>query len=97
MPGTAARGLDAVDNAIDAEAEAAFCFLERLIRACSTVGEEAQAQGIVAEELARLGPLRQPRPVARRSRGAERPHRPALRLPGGETLLVRGAPPDPRQ
>ena len=65
----AARGLDAVDNAIDAEAEAAFCFLERLIRARSTVGEKAQAQGIVAEELARLGPLRQPRPVTRLPRG----------------------------
>jgi acetylornithine deacetylase len=51
----AARGLDAVDNAIDAEAEAAFSFLERLVRARSILGEEAQAQGVVAEELARLG------------------------------------------
>ena len=55
MPGTVARGLDAVDNAINAEAEAAISFLERLIRARSTVGEEAQAQGVVAAELARLG------------------------------------------
>ena len=55
MPGTVARGLDAVDNAINAEAETAFSFLERLIRARSTVGEEAAAQGVVAAELARLG------------------------------------------
>src|SRR5689334_2386217 len=55
MPETVARGLDAVDNAINAEAETAFSFLERLIRARSTVGEEAQAQGIVAAELARRG------------------------------------------
>ena len=65
MPGTVARGLDAVDNAINAEAEAAFSFLERPIRARSTVGEEAQAQGVVAAELARLGfeVLRRRRPA----------------------------------
>ena len=55
MLGTVARELEAVDNAINAEAEAAFSFLERLIRARSTVGEEAQAQGVVTAELARLG------------------------------------------
>jgi len=55
MPGGAPRGLDAVDAAIEAEAGAAFSFLDRLIRARSTVGEEAEAQGVVAGELARLG------------------------------------------
>jgi acetylornithine deacetylase len=47
--------LDAVDRAIEAGAGTAFAFLERLIRARSTVGEEAGAQAVVAEELARLG------------------------------------------
>jgi acetylornithine deacetylase len=59
MPGTTGdldtHGLDAVDRAIEAEADTAFALLERLIRARSTVGEEARAQGVVAEELSRLG------------------------------------------
>jgi acetylornithine deacetylase/succinyl-diaminopimelate desuccinylase-like protein len=46
---------EAVDDAIRAGAEGAFSFLERLIGARSTVGEEAPAQRIVADELARLG------------------------------------------
>jgi acetylornithine deacetylase len=50
-----AGNLDEVDRAIEAEADTAFSFLERLISARSTVGEEAGAQGVVAEELARLG------------------------------------------
>ena len=54
MPGTA-QHLDAVDRAIEAEADSAFGFLERLVRAPSTVGEEAAAQEVVAEELDRLG------------------------------------------
>jgi acetylornithine deacetylase len=44
-----------VDAAIEAGADDAFAFLERLIRARSTVGEEAEAQGLVAGELAGLG------------------------------------------
>ena len=48
-------GFEAVDDAIRAEAETAFAFLERLIGARSTVGEEAAAQELVAAELARLG------------------------------------------
>ncbi len=55
MPGSVCSGFGAVDDAIGAEAEAAFSFLERLIGARSTVGEEATAQGIVGGELARLG------------------------------------------
>jgi acetylornithine deacetylase len=54
MPGTAQR-LDAVDRAIEAEADAACAFLDRLVRAPSTVGNEAGAQDVVAAELARLG------------------------------------------
>ncbi len=54
MPGSL-PGFEAVDEVIAAEAETAFSFLERLIRARSTVGDEARAQGIVAGELARLG------------------------------------------
>jgi acetylornithine deacetylase len=45
----------AVDAAVEAEAEAAFAFLERLVAAPSTVGAERGAQNIVAAELARLG------------------------------------------
>jgi acetylornithine deacetylase len=45
----------AVDAAVEAEAEAAFGFLERLVAAPSTVGAERGAQEIVAAELARLG------------------------------------------
>ena len=37
-------GFEAVDDAIRAEAETAFSFLERLIGARSTVGEEAAAR-----------------------------------------------------
>lgn len=48
-------GFEAVDEAIRAEAETLFSFLERLIGAPSTVGAEAPAQRIVADELARLG------------------------------------------
>ncbi len=44
-----------VDAAIDAEAESAFAFLERLVAAPSTVGAERGAQDIVAAELGRLG------------------------------------------
>ncbi len=54
MPGTPEH-LDAVDRAIEAEAKTAFAFLERLISAPSTVGQEARAQAVVAGELARLG------------------------------------------
>jgi acetylornithine deacetylase len=54
MPGIPEH-LDAVDRAIEAEAESAFAFLERLIRAPSVVGDEAGAQEVVAGELARLG------------------------------------------
>jgi acetylornithine deacetylase len=46
---------EAVDSAIQAGAGAAFSFLERLVAAPSTVGQEAEAQEIVAAELARLG------------------------------------------
>jgi acetylornithine deacetylase len=51
----AAEHQDAVDRAVDAEAEQMFAFLERLVRAPSTVGDEAGAQEVVAGELARLG------------------------------------------
>ena len=44
-----------VDAAIDASADAAFAFLERLVAEPSTVGSERRAQEIVAAELARLG------------------------------------------
>ena len=53
--GNVPSGFEAVDDAIRAGAEGAFSFLERLIGARSTVGEEAPAQRIVADELARLG------------------------------------------
>jgi acetylornithine deacetylase len=45
----------AVDAAVDALAGEAFGFLERLVAAPSTVGREAEAQAVVARELARLG------------------------------------------
>src|SRR5260221_11840304 len=45
----------AVDSAVEAEAAAAFAFLERLVAAPSTVGAERGAQELVAAELARLG------------------------------------------
>jgi acetylornithine deacetylase len=44
-----------VDAAIDAAAESAFTFLERLVAEPSTVGSERGAQDVVAAELARLG------------------------------------------
>ena len=50
----AARWED-VDAAIDAAAESAFAFLERLVAEPSTVGAERGAQDVVAAELARLG------------------------------------------
>ena len=43
------------DAAIDALAEGAFAFLERLVSERSTVGEESGAQAVVAAELERLG------------------------------------------
>lgn len=54
MPGSVS-GFEAVDDAIAAGAQDAFSFLERLVSARSTVGDEAQAQDVVAGELARLG------------------------------------------
>ncbi len=53
--GYAPGSFEAVDHAIEAGAEAAFSFLEKLVAAPSTVGHEAQAQEIVAAELERLG------------------------------------------
>jgi acetylornithine deacetylase len=53
--GYASGSFEAVDHAIEAGADAAFSFLERLVAAPSTVGQEAGAQEIVAAELARLG------------------------------------------
>ena len=53
--GSVPSGFEAVDDAIRAGADGAFSFLERLVGAPSTVGEEAPAQRIVADELARLG------------------------------------------
>lgn len=53
--GYAPGSFEAVDHAIEAGAEAAFSFLEKLVAAPSTVGHEAQAQEIVAAELQRLG------------------------------------------
>jgi acetylornithine deacetylase len=47
--------MDAVDRAIDADAERAFVFLERLVAEPSVVGAEAPAQAVLAEELDRLG------------------------------------------
>jgi acetylornithine deacetylase len=44
-----------VDAEIDALAQGAFGFLERLVGEASTVGEEAGAQAVVAAELERLG------------------------------------------
>lgn len=45
----------AVDAAVEAGAEAAFSFLERLVAEPSTTGNERAAQDVVAAELARLG------------------------------------------
>src|SRR5262245_36562318 len=44
-----------VDAAIEAAAESAFAFLERLVAEPSTVGTERGAQDVVAAELVRLG------------------------------------------
>ena len=44
-----------IDAEIDALAEGAFAFLERLVAEPSVVGEEAGAQAVVEAELARLG------------------------------------------
>lgn len=55
MPPIPPLDFAAADRAIEAGAGAAFAFLERLIAAPSTVGDEAGAQQVVAEELSRLG------------------------------------------
>jgi acetylornithine deacetylase len=47
--------LGRVREAVHAQADGAFAFLERLVAAPSTVGEESHAQTLVAEELTRLG------------------------------------------
>ncbi len=44
-----------VDEAIEAAAESAFAFLERLVAEPSTVGSERGAQDVVAAEMTRLG------------------------------------------
>lgn len=49
------RDVTRVDDAVTRHAEDAFGFLERLVAAPSTVGQEAGAQEVVAEELGRLG------------------------------------------
>jgi acetylornithine deacetylase len=54
-PAGSAVDVEALDRAIDADAERAFVFLERLVAQPSVVGAEAPAQAIVAEELERLG------------------------------------------
>ncbi len=46
---------EALDAAVRGRAEDAFAFLERLVAAPSTVGNEAPAQAVVAAELDRLG------------------------------------------
>lgn len=45
----------ALDAAVAAHAERALAFLERLVAAPSTLGNEAQAQAVLAAELERLG------------------------------------------
>jgi acetylornithine deacetylase len=60
---TAPADFEAVDRAISAGAERAFAFLERLVAAPSTVGAEAGAQQVVADELGRLGFTVTPVPV----------------------------------
>jgi acetylornithine deacetylase len=47
--------LEKLDAAIDERAEGAFSFLERLVAAPSTVGDEHEAQELVEQELKRLG------------------------------------------
>jgi acetylornithine deacetylase len=53
--GYAPGSFEAVDRAVEARAGQAFAFLERLVAADSTVGNESAAQEIVAAELDRLG------------------------------------------
>ncbi len=55
MSTTTATCWESVDAAIDAAAESAFSFLERLVAEPSTVGHERGAQELVAGELAILG------------------------------------------
>ena len=66
----------AVDAAVEAGAETAFAFLERLVAAPSTVGAEREAQEIVAAELAGLGFAVTELPV---------PDETAAAAPGGRT------------
>ena len=54
-PTGSAVDLEAIDRAIDADAERAFVFLERLVAEPSVVGAESGAQAILADELERLG------------------------------------------
>src|SRR3984957_7978127 len=70
---------EAVDQAIEDGAGTAFAFLERLVAAPSTVGQEAPAQEIVAAELTRLGFSVSPVPV---------PPDVAARAPGGVAQLA---------
>src|SRR5262249_57428023 len=78
--GSVPSGFEAIDDAIRAGADGAFSFLERLIGARSTVGEEAPAQRIVADELARLGfdvaavPIPPGTAAQPRAGGAQGPH-----------------------
>src|SRR5262245_34296793 len=44
-----------LDEAVERLSERAFAFLERLVAARSDLGREAEAQAVVADELARLG------------------------------------------
>jgi acetylornithine deacetylase len=55
MSTTTATCWESVDAAIDAGAEEAFCFLERLVAEPSNVGQERGAQELVADELGSLG------------------------------------------
>jgi acetylornithine deacetylase len=91
-----------IDAEIDALAEGAFAFLERLVSEPSVVGEEAGAQAVVAAELERLGfaveLLEVPDSIASDPLAGvpQRPYpgRPVVvgRLSGGDgpTLLVNG-------
>ncbi len=88
MPGTTGD-LDAVDRAIEAGADEAFTFLERLIRARSTVGEEAGAQAVVAGELARLGFEVRGVPVPERTAAHPAAGVPQLSYAGRENILGR--------
>ena len=90
--GSGPSGFEAVDDAIRAGADGAFSFLERLIGAPSTVGEEAPAQRIVADELARLGFDVAAVPIPPRDGGAARRGRGAGPLPGPRQRL---GPPGP--